>query len=104
MKHGALFQLLCAGIVIGSAATPAGAIASVMPFSAPDREMGIAPEPGVVTSEDLDSAKIEKVYYGHWRRVHRRVYRRHYYYHNRYYHPYRYYHHPYHYYHRRYYY
>lgn len=105
MKHGVFFPLLCAGIVIASGATPAAAIALVTPFSAPNREMSVAPEPGVATSKDLDSAKVEKAYYGHWRRVHRRVYRRHYYYHHpyRHYHPYRYYHHPYRY-HRHYYY
>ncbi len=111
MKRIVFLQLLCAGIMTVSTATPMEAVASIMPFSVP-QGISVAPEPGVATAEDMDSAKVEKAYYGHWRRVHRRVYRRHYYYHHpyRYYHPYHYHHyyrpyyHPYHrYYHRRYY-
>ncbi len=94
MKRAVFLQLFCAGIVMASAATPAKAITSSMPFSTLTREASVAPEPGVATSQDMDRAKVEKAYYGHWRRVNRRVHRRayrHYYYH------------PYHYYHRHYY-
>ncbi len=53
-----------------------------------DIDPGAKPEPGVATTEDMDTARVEDVWYGHWRRVNRRhyrrvsrrVYRRHYYY------------------------
>lgn len=65
MELRAVLQLLCAGVVMASAVAPAEALTSVMP----DRQASVAPEPGVATSEDIDRAKVEKAWYGHWRRA-----------------------------------
>ena len=88
MERRAFLQLLCVGMGMASAATPAKAFALFAPLAAPGSDPGRAPKPSVATPEDIDRAQVEKVYYGHWRRVNRRhyrrvsrrVYRRHYYY------------------------
>jgi hypothetical protein len=85
MERRAFLRLLCVGMGMVSAATATKALTLVEPLNAPDS--GIAPEPSVATSEDMERAQVEKAYYGHWRRVNRRhyrrvsrrVYRRHYY-------------------------
>jgi hypothetical protein len=87
MERRAFLQLLGVGIGIASAASPAKGLTLVAPIAAPGSDPGLAPEPSVATGEDIDRAQIEKVWYGHWRRVNRRhyrrvsrrVYRRHYY-------------------------
>ncbi len=88
MERRAFLQLLCVGMGMASAATPAKAFTLFAPLAAPGSDPGRAPKPSVATPEDIDRAQVEKVYYGHWRRVNRRhyrrvsrrVYRRHYYY------------------------
>ncbi len=86
MQRRAFLQLLGVGIGIASAAKPIKALTLATAIHpAPE-----APATGqaVAKPEDLDRARVEKAYYGHWRRVHRRhtrrvtrrVYRRHYYY------------------------
>jgi hypothetical protein len=86
MERRAFLQLLCVGMGMASAATATKALA--LPLAAPGSNLGLAPESSVATSEDMDRGKVEKAYFGHWRRVgrrhyrrvRRRVYRRHYYY------------------------
>ena len=80
MERRAFLKLLCMGVGVAAAAAPAEALTSLAPLAAPDHHLDLAPQPGVATSEDMERAKVEKAYYGHWRRVHRRhhrVYRRH---------------------------
>ena len=80
MERRAFLKLLCMGVGVAAAAAPAEALTSFAPLAAPDHHLDSAPQPGVATSEDMERAKVEKAYYGHWRRVHRRhhrVYRRH---------------------------
>jgi hypothetical protein len=88
MERRAFLQLLCFGMGVAAAAAPAKAFTLVAPVAVPGSDPGLAPEPSVATAEDIDRAQVEKVYFGHWRRVNRRlyrrvsrrVYRRHYYY------------------------
>ena len=88
MERRAFLQLLCFGMGIAGGAAPAKALTLVAPLAVPGRDSSLAPEPSVATEEDIDNAQIEKIWYGHWRRVNRRhyrrvsrrVYRRHYYY------------------------
>ena len=72
MERRAFLQLVGIGIGMVSATGPTKALPLVA-----------MPEPSVVTAEDMDRARVEDVYYGHWRRVtrrhYRRVYRRRYY-------------------------
>jgi len=87
MERRDFLQLLCVGMGMASAAAPAKAFTLLQPIT-PGSDHALKPEPGVATAEDLEGARIEKVWYGHWRRVNRRhyrrvsrrVYRRHYYY------------------------
>ena len=87
MERRAFLQMLCIGMGAMSVAMPAKALTLVDQPPRWGSELGQAPEPSVATPEDIDGAKIEKVRYGHWRRVNRRhyrrvsrrVYRRHYY-------------------------
>jgi hypothetical protein len=88
MERRAFLQLLCVGI--GAASVNSSAKALNFVFQLPPRGSisDHAAERSVAAPEDIDDAKIEKVWYGHWRRVNRRhyrrvsrrVYRRHYYY------------------------
>ncbi len=86
MERRAFLQMLCVGLGAVSTATPTKALTMATAIHpAPE-----APATGqaVAKPEDIDRARVEKAYYGHWRRVHRRqtrrvtrrVYRRHYYY------------------------
>ena len=86
MERRAFLQLL--GIGMGFAATlgPARALnLASRPVASPDAQN---PTPAIATPDDLERAEVDKIYYGHWRRVNRRVnrrvarrvYRRHYYY------------------------
>jgi len=87
MERRAFLQLLCFGMGMAASATPAKALTLVAPIAAPGSDHGLELEPSVATAEVLEGARIEKVWYGHWRRVNRRhyrrvsrrVYRRHYY-------------------------
>jgi len=87
MERRGFLQLLCVGMGTAFAAAPAKAFPLLSPIT-PGFDHGLEPEPSVATAEDLEGARIEKVWYGHWRRVNRRhyrrvsrrVYRRHYYY------------------------
>jgi hypothetical protein len=76
MERRAFLKLLCIGAGVAAAVAPAKAFTSFAPLAAPDHDLGLAPQPGVATSEDMEHAQVEKAYYGHWRRVNRRVYRR----------------------------
>lgn len=76
MERRAFLKLLCIGAGVAAAAAPAMALGSFAPLAAPSRDLGLAPQPGVATSEDMEQAQVEKAYYGHWRRVNRRVNRR----------------------------
>jgi hypothetical protein len=76
MERRALLQLLCVGMGMVSAATATKAFTLVEPLAAPGSNLGLAPESSVATSEDMDRGKVEKAYFGHWRRVGRRHYRR----------------------------
>ncbi len=76
MERRAVLQLLCFGMATACAATPAKAFTLVAPMPVPNSGPERAPEPSVATGEEIDQAQIEKVYYGHWRRVNRRHYRR----------------------------
>ncbi len=88
MQRRAFLQSLCAGICVASTAATAHAFGSIPASTSlkPGRSPKL--QPSVATSEDIESAKVEDVWYGHWRRVNRRhyrrvrrrVYRRHYYY------------------------
>ena len=88
MERRAFLQLLCLGMGMAAASKPAKALTLVAPLAVPGSDPGLGPEPSVATAEDIDRAQVERVYYGHWRRVNRRhyrrvsrrVYRRHYYY------------------------
>jgi hypothetical protein len=87
MERRNFLQLLCIGIGVASTATPARAFTLLAPIAVPGSDPRLAPEPSVASGEDIDHAQIDKVWYGHWRRVNRRhyrrvsrrVYRRHYY-------------------------
>jgi hypothetical protein len=88
MERRAFLQLLCVGLGAASLATPAKALTLIDQLAGRGSESGQAQAPSVATPEDVDRAQVEKVWYGHWRRVNRRhyrrvsrrVYRRHYYY------------------------
>jgi len=73
MERRAFLQLLCIGMGIATAA-PAKALPAIGSLASPDPAP--APQPGVARPKDLDDAKVEKAWYGHWRRVNRRHYRR----------------------------
>ncbi len=75
MERRAFLQLLCLGIGAMSAATPTEAF-PLTRLPAGESNGGVAPEPSVATPEDMGNAQVEKIYYGHYRRVHRRHYRR----------------------------
>lgn len=76
MERRAFLKLLCIGAGVAAAAAPAMALGSFAPLAGPGRDLGLAPQPGGATSEDMEHAQVEKAYYGHWRRVNRRVNRR----------------------------
>jgi hypothetical protein len=88
MERRAFLQLLCFGMGMAAGAAPAKALTLVAPIAVPGSDSRLAPEPSVASGKDIDDAQIEKIWYGHWRRVNRRhyrrvsrrVYRRHYYY------------------------
>ena len=77
MERRAFLQFLCVGMGLASVATPATAFTLLAQPAANGPEGSPAPEPSVATKEDVDGAQVEKVYYGHYRRVRRRTYRRH---------------------------
>lgn len=87
MQRRAFLQWLCVGIGVASTATTANALGAIPASTSLKSDRSPKPQPGVATPEDIDSAKVEDVWYGHWRRVNRRhyrrvsrrVYRRHYY-------------------------
>jgi hypothetical protein len=72
MERRAFLQLLCIGTGTVAATTPLKALTVAVPLPATRP----APEPSA-KSEDMDGAQVEKAYYGHARRVTRRVARRH---------------------------
>jgi hypothetical protein len=74
MERRAFVRFLCIGMGIAAMATPAKALTSVATPASPNPSP--APQPSIATPEDMDSAKVEDVWYGHWRRVNRRHYRR----------------------------
>ena len=76
MERRAFLKLLCIGAGVAAIAAPAKALISFVPLAAPGHDLGLAPQPGVATSEDMAHMQVEKAYYGHWRRVNRRHYRR----------------------------
>jgi hypothetical protein len=84
MERRGFLRLLCVGMGMVSATAATKALTFVETPTARDSNQGPAPEPAVATPEDMDRARVEKTYYGHWRRVgrrhYRRVYRRHHYY------------------------
>lgn len=101
MERRAFLQLFWVGVGVAFTATPVKALTLVVPLASgsdPGRaqeplatsrsDPRRAPVPSVATEDDIDGAQVEKVWYGHWRRVNRRhyrrvsrrVYRRHYYY------------------------
>ncbi len=88
MQRRAFLQFLSVGLGVASTASTAKALSAMRSLNWRDIDSGAKPEPGVATPEDMDSAKVEDAWYGHWRRVNRRhyrrvsrrVYRRHYYY------------------------
>jgi hypothetical protein len=76
MERRAFLKLLCIGAGVVAAAAPAEALTSFVPLDAPDHDLDLARQPGVARSEDMERAQVEKVWYGHWRRVNRRHWRR----------------------------
>ena len=76
MERRAFLKLLFIGAGVAAAAAPARALTSFASLAAETHDPGVAPQPGVATSEDMEHAQVEKAYYGHWRRVNRRVNRR----------------------------
>ena len=76
MERRAFLKLLCIGAGVVAVAAPAEALTSFAPLAAPARDPELAPQPGVATSKDMESAQVEKAWYGHWRRVNRRHWRR----------------------------
>lgn len=86
MERREFLQLLCMGTCASLAAQPVKAFTAAAILNRAEPEA--APDRAVATERDMDQAKIEETYYGHWRRVNRRhyrrvsrrVYRRHYYY------------------------
>ena len=61
MERRAFLQLLCVGMGMASAATPAKAFTLLAPLAAPGPAPGRAPKPSVATAEDIDRAQVEKV-------------------------------------------
>jgi hypothetical protein len=76
MQRRAFLQWLCTGLGVASAATTARALSAIPAITSLKPDTTSKPQSGVVTPEDMDSAKVEDVWYGHWRRVNRRHYRR----------------------------
>jgi hypothetical protein len=78
MERRAFIEMLCIGMgaVVTFSSAKAMNAAVALEKSGGDRPA----EPAVATEDDLQNVKLEDAYYGHWRRVNRRVYRRHYYY------------------------
>ena len=75
MQRRAFLRFLCGGLGIASAATTAQALTVIKTLGS-DIGRGAKPQPSVAIPGDMDSAKVEDVWYGHWRRVNRRHYRR----------------------------
>jgi hypothetical protein len=76
MQRRAFLQWLCVGIGVASTATTANALGAIRASTSLKADENPKPQPSVATPEDLDSARVEDVWYGHWRRVNRRHYRR----------------------------
>jgi hypothetical protein len=76
MQRRAFLQFLGVGLGIASTATTAQALTMVRTLDSHDIGRGAKPQPSVAMPDDMDSAKVEDVWYGHWRRVNRRHYRR----------------------------
>ena len=76
MERRAFLQLLCVGVGTVAAMTPTKALTLVAPLDATHSSPRPAPEPSVAKSEDMDRVQVENAYYGHARRVNRRVSRR----------------------------
>jgi hypothetical protein len=76
MERRAFLQMLCVGMGVASVAAPVSALTLPAPLKPNNSGPAPAPEPAVATSEDMERAKVEKAYHGHWRRVNRRHYRR----------------------------
>jgi hypothetical protein len=74
MQRRAFLLWLCAGI--GASATTARALSAIPATPSLNSDNALNQHSGVATPEDVDSAKVENVWYGHWRRVNRRHYRR----------------------------
>lgn len=87
MNRRSFLLKLCAGIGAGAVAAPVlvPPPANAMTPLFPDMELPARPteiDPAVATPEDMEQIRVEKAWYGHWRRVNRRhwrrVHRRHY--------------------------
>jgi hypothetical protein len=76
MQRRAFLRFFCVGLGIASTATTAQALTVIKKLRSDDIGHGAKPQPSVAIPEDMDSAKVEDVWYGHWRRVNRRHYRR----------------------------
>jgi hypothetical protein len=76
MQRRAFLRLFFGGLGIASAATTAQALTVIKTLNTHDTRRGAKPQPSVAMPDDMDSAKVEDVRYGHWRRVGRRRYRR----------------------------
>jgi hypothetical protein len=76
MERRAFLKLLCIGAGVVAAGAPAEAFTSFVPLAVPNRDLDLAPQPGVATSKDMERVQVEKAWYGHWRRVNRRHWRR----------------------------
>jgi hypothetical protein len=76
MQRRAFLGFFCVGLGIASTATTAQALTVIKTLGSDDIGHGAKPQPSVAIPEDMDSAKVEDVWYGHWRRVNRRHYRR----------------------------
>ena len=60
MERRAFLKLLCIGAGVVAAGAPAEALTSFVPLAAPDHDLDLAPQPGVVTSKDTERAQVEK--------------------------------------------
>jgi hypothetical protein len=74
MERRKFLSLAFIGASVSLLAKPARALTAAAALRSPEPALGR--QPGVATSEEIDEAKTEKAYYGHWRRVGRRRYRR----------------------------
>ncbi len=75
MQRRAFLQFLCVGLGVVSAGNSAKALFAAKSLTHPDLDQQPNAQSSVATPEDMDIAKAEDVWYGHWRRVNRRYWR-----------------------------